>query len=442
MSFPSSPINGQSFTNTLGTSWLYDATRQAWLINSHTVIGETGIQGPQGDTGIQGVQGATGTQGIQGVQGDTGIQGVQGDTGVQGVQGVQGSTGTQGIQGATGIQGVTGVSFIWRGQWVEDTTYALNDVVYNLGSSYVAIGPSGGDADKQPGVGEHWTDAWQLMVQKGATGVQGTTGVQGIQGNTGVQGTTGVQGIQGATGVQGIQGATGTQGNVGAQGTTGVQGIQGNTGVQGTTGSQGATGITVYWKAMPATPTRISNISFKVAGDYSQLLSRGVVFKWQDATAIKHGMDASSNITGTDTTVNLIGDILTADATLSSMVYAVEKARQINFAIPGTLATGTDLAGHFYAPYLMHVFGADVFVTTAGTTNNTAFDATQGSTSMFSVKPFITSGNTSGISMTADSSQVVAAGTAINVGVYNVSTTAPVDGWIQLYFVPENNKRL
>lgn len=276
--------------------------------------------------------------------------------------------------------------------------------------------------------------------------IVGATGIQGIQGVTGLEGQTGIQGIQGITG---LVGATGIQGTAGSQGATGIQGTagsQGATGIQGTAGAAGAIGATgiegQYWKPMPATPTRISNIQFKVAGDYSQLLSRGTVFKWNDSTGLKHAMDASSNITGTDTTVNIFGDLLTADFTSTSMRYAIEKSRMVNFSIPGTLATGQDQAGHFYAPYMMHVFGADVFVTTAGTTNNTSFDATQGSASMFTVKPFITSGNTSGLSMTADSSKVVAAGTAINVGTYNVSSTPPVDGWIQLYFTPEKNSEL
>ena len=47
-------------------------------------------------------------------------------------------------------------------QWVEDTIYPLGTTAYNLDSYYLAIGNSGGDIDKEPGVGEHWTDAWQL----------------------------------------------------------------------------------------------------------------------------------------------------------------------------------------------------------------------------------------------------------------------------------------
>ena len=69
MSFPFSPYNGQLYTTALGTSYVYDTTRAAWLINSQTIIGLTGVQGitgPQGTQGNTGVQGGTGLQGLQG----------------------------------------------------------------------------------------------------------------------------------------------------------------------------------------------------------------------------------------------------------------------------------------------------------------------------------------------------------------------------------------
>jgi hypothetical protein len=53
-SFPLSPVNGQIWTNPLGTGYVYDSTRTAWLINSQTVVGQTGLQGP---TGVQGQTG-------------------------------------------------------------------------------------------------------------------------------------------------------------------------------------------------------------------------------------------------------------------------------------------------------------------------------------------------------------------------------------------------
>ena len=69
MSFPFSPYNGQLYTNALGTSYRYDAARAAWLINSQTIVGLTGVQGltgPQGYQGNTGVQGNTGLPGLPG----------------------------------------------------------------------------------------------------------------------------------------------------------------------------------------------------------------------------------------------------------------------------------------------------------------------------------------------------------------------------------------
>jgi hypothetical protein len=366
MSFPSSPTDGQLYSQALGTEYRYDSTRAAWLINSQEITGATGVQG---------IQGATGTDGVQG---DTGADGIQGATGVQGVQG---ATGIAGVNGETGVQGNTGAGI------------------------------------------------------QGATGV---AGADGSQGETGIQGDTGA-GIQGETGLSGTSGGTGIQGETGA----GIQGATGVAGVQGATGAGGGTGGITYWTDVPTDATRISNTAFSVQGNYIDVLSRGTIIKWDDTTtADRMAMDASSNYTGTDTTVNLIGDVLTAQADMATMQYGLNKASMLSYAIPGKLAAAQDIGGRVHAPYKMHVHGADVFVTTAGTTNNTSFDCTAASTSLFTVKPFIVSGATTGYSMTADTSAVVGDGSAIKVSVYSVSTTAPTDGWVQIYFTPENYKVL
>lgn len=94
--FPSSPINGQSFT-AAGITWIWNATKNAWVITNNGVQGFQGVQGAQG---FQGVQGPSG-----GPQGAPGVQGAQGFQGSQGFQGVQGGPGSQGAQGNTGAQG-------------------------------------------------------------------------------------------------------------------------------------------------------------------------------------------------------------------------------------------------------------------------------------------------------------------------------------------------
>jgi len=102
MSFPVSPIDGQQYSTALDTRYVYDSTRQAWLVDAQNVLGLTGLQGM---TGIRGVTG------ILGIDGNTGVQGV---TGFYGQTGIQGHTGL-GIQGVTGLKGDQAFSmpFYW-----------------------------------------------------------------------------------------------------------------------------------------------------------------------------------------------------------------------------------------------------------------------------------------------------------------------------------------
>jgi len=86
----------------------------------------------------------------------------------------------------------------------------------------------------------------QVLLQAGATGVQGLQGVTG-SGSTGPQGVTGIPGTAGVTGPQGLPGITGipgTAGSTGAQGITGIPGTAGATGAQGITGIPGTAGAT------------------------------------------------------------------------------------------------------------------------------------------------------------------------------------------------------
>lgn len=166
-----------------------------------TTLTVNGTPVSTGSSGATGPTGPTGPQGPIGVTGATGI-GVTGATGIQGPQGIQGVTGPIGVTGATGP------GFTWRGTWTTFTSYAIRDVVFQGGNAYQCISAHT-STGTFPGVGAQW----QLMVQQGATGVQGVTGVtgpQGIQGATGVQGVTGPAGVTGATGIQGPVGPTGT----------------------------------------------------------------------------------------------------------------------------------------------------------------------------------------------------------------------------------------
>lgn len=198
-----------------------------------------------------------------------------------------------------------------------------------------------------------------------------------------------------------------------------------------------------FWLNMP-TVTRVSDTQITIAdasgaNGYASLFQKGTVLKWTNS-GTKQAMVISASYASDVVTINLIGDAFVAG--FSDVKYAVEKAKTLQFAIVGTLATGTDLAGQFYAPFDMKVFGADARVATAGTTNATTFDINDDGTTVFTTKPSIASTATSDLDNTADSGTVIAEDSKITVDIDAVSTTAPIDAYITLYFAPNNNQYL
>lgn len=109
---------------------------------------------------------------------------------------LKGDKGDKGDTGSTGAAGSDGRSFIWKGQWLTATAYAVDDVAYQLGSSYICLTAHTS--------GTFATDLaaskWQLVVQKGDTGATGPQGIQGVQGVQGDPGATGAAGADGADG--------------------------------------------------------------------------------------------------------------------------------------------------------------------------------------------------------------------------------------------------
>lgn len=181
------------------------------LIAARGTQGIQGVQGPQGVVGPKGDTGNTGPQGIQGVQGVVGPKGDIGPTGATGGTGPQGPMGPTGPQGPIGPTGATGSKgMIWRGAWNSATAYAINDVVYSDGWSFICI-----VANSNSYPHSYNGTRWNLVASKGDTGPQGPqgpTGATGPQGNTGATGSQGPQGPQGWTGSQGPQGPQGPAG--------------------------------------------------------------------------------------------------------------------------------------------------------------------------------------------------------------------------------------
>lgn len=146
----------------------------------------TGVAGPAGPAGPPGPTGAAGAQGIQG------IQGVKGDTGTTGAQGIQ------------GVAGTAGQSFTYRGAYAAGTTYALDDVVTEAGTSYISMQAANTGHDPAADASNTW---WAELAIAGA---QGPQGIQGVKGDAGNQGTQGIQGVKGDTGNTGAVGPAAT----------------------------------------------------------------------------------------------------------------------------------------------------------------------------------------------------------------------------------------
>lgn len=105
------------------------------------------------------------------------------------------------------------------------------------------------------------------------------------------------------------------------------------------------------------------------------------------------------------------------------------------FIIPGTLATGTDLAKTWVLPFDCKLTSATPYVKTAGTTNATTFDINLAGSTIATTKLSIASGATSGSNQALDNPTTTrTAGSLITIDVDSVSTTAPVEAYIVLFY--------
>ncbi|HUK12713.1 MAG TPA: hypothetical protein VLW17_05365, partial [Thermoanaerobaculaceae bacterium] len=197
--------------------------------------GPTGLTGTTGPTGLTGATGPTGPTGPVGPTGSTGLAGAAGATGAAGPTGAPGSNGPIGPTGAAGDTGPTGATgpagLTFRNGWVSGASYAVDDAVTYLGSTYICIQATNGSTspDLDP-------IDWTLLAEAGAAGPTGPPGQTGNLGPTGPIGPTGSTGLAGAAGATGAAGPTGAPGSNGPIGPTGAAG---DTGPMGPTGPAG-----------------------------------------------------------------------------------------------------------------------------------------------------------------------------------------------------------
>jgi len=83
--------------------------------------------------------------------------------------------GSKGDKGDKGDTGQTGTSFIWKGEYSNDASYVVNDVVQYNGSSYICISNCIGIIPTD-------TSNWKLLAQKG---VDGAGRVESVNGQVG-----------------------------------------------------------------------------------------------------------------------------------------------------------------------------------------------------------------------------------------------------------------
>ena len=118
----------------------------------------------------------------------------------------------------------------WKGTYVAETTYEVQDGVTYNGSSYICTAESTGNLPTD-------TDYWQELAEKGDTGDTGEQGIQGEVGETGATGAsiTSVAFVANDMVFTKDDASTVTLVNalIDLKGDTGEQGIQGETGEDG-----------------------------------------------------------------------------------------------------------------------------------------------------------------------------------------------------------------
>ena len=168
------------------------------------------VPGPPGDPGPKGMDGALGPPGPSGETGRDGQPGVPGRDGLQGEKGDPGANGKDGADGKDGtletlrVEQVDDRSWrlvradgspipggllafsvpLYKGVFVEGTTYAKGDAVTFGGSVFIARATT---KDKP----EESAAGWQLAVKRGRDGREGKQGRDGTPGPKGERGDPG-----------------------------------------------------------------------------------------------------------------------------------------------------------------------------------------------------------------------------------------------------------
>lgn len=207
-----------------------------------------------------------------------------------------------------------------------------------------------------------------------------------------------------------------------------------------------SSGGTAFWSTVPGTPTRVSDTQFTItdtsnANLYDKLFKKGVLLKWMESTTFQTAMVISSSYATNAVTVNIVGDSLTAGFT--DMKYAIPDLSTITKTLPiaGTFpsAATTNISFTWTTKTPVYILSADLNVTAGSGTGSTVVDINVSGTTKFTTKPTITTTGTSDLDNVADSpSTEVAAESAITIDVDSVTSTAPSDGYVTIFYYPSS----
>jgi len=208
------------------------------------------------------------------------------------------------------------------------------------------------------------------------------------------------------------------------------------------TGTVKEVGEGLFWRAVPGTPTRVSDSQFTItdtgnANLYDKLFQKGVVLKWLEGSTINKAIVISSSYSANNVTINIVGDSLTAGFTV--MKYAQALALIEQFIIAGSLSTGTDQAKTWYTPFASYIVSADMYLKNTYTGSANTLDINDDGSTLFTTKPSITAGNSSDLNNVSDMG-LVGGGSAITIDIDSAGTSPAADGsaYITLFYIPES----
>lgn len=198
----------------------------------------------------------------------------------------------------------------------------------------------------------------------------------------------------------------------------------------------------LFWRAVPGTPTRVSNTQFTItdtgnANKYDKVFQKGTVLKWLESGTINKGIVISSSYAANTVTINILGDSLSVGFT--SMKYAQQLALVEQFAIAGSLSSGTDQAKTWYAPFALYVVTVDAYLKNTYTGSANTFDVNDDGATIITTKPSITAGNSSDIDNVTDMG-LIGVGSAITIDIDSNGTPPSSDGsaYLYLFMIPES----